>query len=177
MSKLLEKINQRLLNIRGWFNWRYEQEVSRSKIFTTNDIRQLEKKTWFLLSEVSFSEIIYCYKNNLHKKNLNCLTCHQNKKVFLWFREGYSIWCSNSCVQRNSITTQKRRENNLKKYGVESTSSLSSVLEKSRKTTLLKYGVEHYSHLEDKKKKERKIRKKTYYWNTELIMFEKFLKQ
>ena len=106
--------------------------------------------------ELSFSERLWWYKNNL----TNYPLCECGKKTkYINSVLGYRTFCSNKCNQ-NSISTKlksiesksklnkeeilkKYRETNLKKYGVEHPSKSPSIKEKTKKTNLKKYGVEN----------------------------------
>ena len=77
---------------------------------------------------------LYDYLNNITKKPI-CKTCGNTTK-FDTFLTGYAKYCSHKCSVRNRLTLEKRKNTNLKKYGVSNT----FLLEKRNRIMIERYG-------------------------------------
>lgn len=90
---------------------------------------------------------------------VNCLCDYCNKIINIPYNR-YNNLLKNSIVQKTSCyecKSKKIKENNLIKYGVESTNSLTLVQEKKKQTILNKYGVEHISQIPEVKEKKKQV--------------------
>lgn len=93
------------------------------------------------LQGYKFSQILYNYFNKYIEIPL--CECGINNKRFLGFNIGYDNFCSKKCAAKHTKAQSilKRKENTIKKYGVEHTSKLDIVKGKQKLTNLKKYGV------------------------------------
>jgi len=93
------------------------------------------------LSDIKFSNLIYLYHTNQNTIP-KCEWCNENPKRFLGLTKGYDPFCSKKCASEKSRpdAETKRRENTLKKWGVDHTSKLNSVKNKQKETNLKKWG-------------------------------------
>lgn len=105
--------------------------------------------------------------NDLSEGNgmyVDCLCDYCNKIINIPYNR-YINLLKNSIIQKTSCSEcgpKKVKENNLIKYNVESTNSLSSVKEKKKQVTLDKYGVEHISQIPEVKEKKKQINLNNY---------------
>ena len=97
--------------------------------------------TQFLPINTSFSERVYCLKNNIDYVS----TCKQCDTILKWQNAtlGYLDFCSTKCSRNSPLTIAKYAATNIERYGVEHniTSEQSNI--KRKKTNLKKFGVEN----------------------------------
>jgi hypothetical protein len=83
------------------------------------------------------------YNKYLNIDNLGkCKICNKQLQ-FKNLTIGYSLYCSGSCISKDSDIKNKKKQNNLNKYGVTCTLHNKDISEKVKKTNLEKYGVEY----------------------------------
>lgn len=70
-----------------------------------------------------------------------CLECGK-ETLFKGIRNGYRDFCCCRCSTLNTKTQEKRKNTNLEKYGVESTTQLQSTKDKIKETNLKRLGVD-----------------------------------
>lgn len=70
-----------------------------------------------------------------------CLECGK-ETLFKGIRDGYRDFCCCRCSTLNKKTQEKRKNTNLEKYGVESTTQLQSTKDKIKATNLKRLGVD-----------------------------------
>ena len=129
-----------------------------------------KQKIWHWVYEHTFIPSCKCGKLTNFNKN---------------WTNGYKKYCSSKCAQSSKDTKNKRKQTNIKKYGVDNVSKLNENKLKQEKTNLEKYGVkstfqnkkvrekwkdnikerygvEHVFQLEDVKNKIKKTNKEKY---------------
>ncbi|MFW5847634.1 MAG: DUF7487 domain-containing protein [bacterium] len=124
-----------------------------------------------LISCDSFTQKIYNYIFNI--KNIpECPTCKKKLKFKKRLKDGYQSYCSTKCTLvsektkqtnlkkygveyplKSKIIREKAKQTNLKKFGVENLFELKTIQEKAKQTNLEKYGVENYSKTNEFKEK------------------------
>ena len=85
-----------------------------------------------------FSELLYCYKNNIDI-HPTCPICGKDVP-FLDFNRGYQKYCSLKCSNLSPEVQEKKKQTNLKNYGVEYASQSDEVKEKSKQVCIERYG-------------------------------------
>ena len=83
----------------------------------------------------------------------NCIRLIKTR--FRNYYKGYSKYCSNRCISNSNEVKNKKKKNNLKKYGVKYTSQIPENRQKYKETCKEKYGVENPSKLQTVKNKKR----------------------
>ena len=106
--------------------------------------------TSYLDETCSFSERVYHIFYELYETP-KCKFCNRNIVKFAKFK--YREYCSTKC-SRNG-TSDKIKQTNLERYGVEWTTQSDQMKEKSKQTCLEKYGVEHSTQSKQMKEKSR----------------------
>lgn len=96
--------------------------------------------------------------------SINDLYCKCGSRKYI-----YDKYCGNAkCISNHKEVLQKRKETNLKRYGVSTVVGTKEILEKTRKTNLEKYGVEY--PLQNKKiLKKAQINRDILYKDKEII--------
>lgn len=89
-----------------------------------------------------FSIKLYHFINDIIEVPV-CDFCRISNKRFIGFSDGYNDFCSKTCAIKKSSEGSiiKRRENTIKKWGVEHTSMLESVKCKQRETNMERWGT------------------------------------
>ena len=72
--------------------------------------------TSFLNNEVSLSERLYCFLNNINEIQ-KCKNCQEKEVKFYRFSEGYRDYCCNKCATSSKERNLKIEETNIRKYG------------------------------------------------------------
>lgn len=72
-----------------------------------------------------------------------CTVCNRNTPKFNSFNKGYNKYCSCKCRANDAILSEKIKQNNLNKYGVENVSQIQEVKDKVKKTCLSKYNTSY----------------------------------
>lgn len=106
------------------------------------------------LMELPFKTKIWHFINdviNIPK----CLNCNNTLKFGRSLEEGYPIYCSIKCANKNSEHINKIKETNLHNHGVTCSLRIPEAILKSEKTMIEEYGVTNYFHLKDKIKEDR----------------------
>lgn len=97
--------------------------------------------TQFLPTTVSFSERVYCLKQEIQSAPV-CISCN---KTLVWQNAtlGYLTFCSTKCAQNSQQTRDKLILTNIARYGVEYniTSEQSNI--KRKKTNIKRFGKEN----------------------------------
>ncbi len=95
---------------------------------------------------------LYCILNNI-TEHPKCVVCGSDKVNYSTKDVNYfSQTCSKECNNSNKNKMEKRKNTNLKKYGVENVFQSDSFKEKSKETKLSKYGDENFTNIEKAKK-------------------------
>lgn len=128
-------------------------------------IRDKHKEFYDLITSISFgktfSEKLYNY---IHKTNGKiCEHCNKNNVAFLDFSRGYGKFCSTKCLTQSAYCANIRKENCIKKYGVEHYSQTDDYKEKFKKTLMSKYGVINPGQIEVLKSKRSRTKQKTFF--------------
>lgn len=105
-----------------------------------DEYNEIMLKTDFLNEDCQFTERIYCIMNDITTPHL-CDNCKTEKTKFKNYSKGYFTYCSCKCVNNNETVSSKRKDTNLKKYGVETVFQSTEIQNKSKNTMLDKYGV------------------------------------
>ncbi len=92
-------------------------------------------------------------RNEIRK---TCVVCGGNLKSSEY------LCCSYSCSLKSPGLQSKRKENNLKKYGVENYQQLDSYKNKCKKTCLERYGTTSYSKTDEYKEKCKQVWQENY---------------
>jgi hypothetical protein len=101
----------------------------------------------------NISQKIYNYLNGLNETP-KCLNCETERRTYINFPFGYNNYCSTKCFGRSEIQKEKRKNTNLKNYGVENSWSKGHPGRKSlERTNLEKYGFINASSNEETKLK------------------------
>ena len=100
---------------------------------------------------MSFYEKLYWYIYGITSYPL-CPICG-NHLHFISRTKGYTQTCSMKCNGKNPTSIAKRKNTNIKRYGVENPFAGESIKEKIRKSNLEKYGVEYPMQNADIRKK------------------------
>lgn len=79
-----------------------------------------------------------------------------------WRDKEYANFCSVKCNNTSKSVLEKRKTNNLQKYGTESTLSLATTREKIKKTTIERYGVDNVAKAKVVKEKIKKTSLEKY---------------
>lgn len=108
------------------------------------------------LFDIKFSNLLYCYINNINEIPI-CEVCHEKNKRYVGFDIGYNNFCSKKCASKYSLNDAliKRKEKTIEKYGVNHTSQLESVKNKQKLTNIKKYGFispTQNEHIHEKQK-------------------------
>ena len=116
------------------------------------------------LNQILLIEVSDLHVGSSIKINCECDVCHIKKIVSYKnyntsFNRGGLYTCAN-------CKTNKTKETNLKRYGVDNVSKLLEVKNKISETNLKKYGVKYYTQTEDyiKKTKKTNVEKYGYEW-------------
>lgn len=125
----------------------------------SNVIAALNKSTAYPLYSVisqfpgsSLAEKLYCAINKLHHPPICACSAPLS---FYTIKSGYSTYCSASCREADPATAEKRKNTNIKKFGVENAGQASHIKQKIKETCVLRYGVESTLSRPDVRKKSR----------------------
>lgn len=167
-------IQNNLFNDRGKLNPRasnYQWWVKRQK---ENIWEWIHKQTEFLSADVSFKERIHCVLNGLTQIP-TCKVC-SNPVKYSSIEKTYSVYCSNSCVNKDGKYLQKKKnltsilkyghvknfsseqhqhsaqQTMIKKYGVSNAAKNAEIQEKIKNTHVEKYG-NHYTKTQEYRSK------------------------
>ena len=91
------------------------------------------------LPPTDFREALYWWAHDI-KEYPRC-TCG-NIPAFINYNQGYRVFCSKTCSNRDKNTQAKSRETCLAKYGVEHPAQAPRFQQKTKETNLERYGVE-----------------------------------
>lgn len=100
-----------------------------------------------------FKEKLWLYRNGLNEPPV-CKVC--GSPVKFTSNDKYSTYCSSKCANNDPDKIDKTKQNNLKKYGVESVSQLPKIREKVSSTNLRRYGCIGPSSNEEIKQKNKR---------------------
>jgi hypothetical protein len=102
--------------------------------------------TYFLPHDSTWSERIYCIKNNiLHQQK--CDFCKNNNVNFAQNNIGYHKFCSRECSAQADSTKLERVKTNIKKYGNPIAFNNINVKLKQKNTLLERYNITNSWHL------------------------------
>lgn len=85
-----------------------------------------------------FSELLYCYYNNI-KEHPKCPICGKETK-FLYISFGYQKFCGNKCSMASEDTQNKLKNTCLERFGVEHAAQNESIKKKIVDNAITKYG-------------------------------------
>ena len=124
--------------------------------------RNPELVSWIMnktsnMANISLAERIYIIINK--DKILPCE--NGNKKRFESFSIGYR-YCSMNCFCQIKDAALKRKQTNLKLYGVENTFQSEDKKQKIKQTSLRKYGTEHHLQNSEIREKQKQTNLKRY---------------
>ena len=102
-------------------------------------------------SNVSFNVMLYLIINNMLEPPV-CVMCGKPVR-YKKFSEGFSKYCSMTCIGKDKSVQEKRENTSLKSIGVKYTLQSKSKRDEIRETCLAKYGVEHPQQLDSVKNK------------------------
>lgn len=109
----------------------------------------------------SYSEIIYCIKNNINQCPV-CPTCKKELN-FIESKGRYQHHCCPSCASRDPLVRQKLMITNKERYGVANVFDKDSpIREKAENILLGKYGIRYMMKSPDFLKKSRKTKLEKY---------------
>lgn len=91
-------------------------------------------------NEISFKEKIWLYINN-QSIPPQCPLCGKYVNFQDTLNKGYNNFCSHACLNSSDYHKNLIKNNNIKKYGVESHNQLDYIKRKKEKTVLKNYGV------------------------------------
>lgn len=124
--------------------------------FKYNDIYNLVIKETKYLDEldrlISFNERLYHIINNLVSIQ-RCKICGSPVR-FVNYNTGYNKYCSSQCSYLDDEIKDKRKDTNIKKYGVDNPLKNKDIVEKRTSTIFEKYGVNNVSQLDDIKNRK-----------------------
>lgn len=125
----------------------------------------------FKAFNIPFKEKVWLYVNELKHPPV-CPECTKTLKLDRGFKEGYPKHCSVICSNKSELTKEKKRttfrqkdetekkdiverrkNTNIKKYGVDNPFKLKEIQDKQKKTILKKYGVDNIFKLNEIKEK------------------------
>jgi hypothetical protein len=142
--------------------------------FGKNIVLQRPKITPKLMESILFhtkkcrdrlSEKFYWILNNIEDYP-NCRECgKQFKPRFYGLKTAYQRgenFCSNSCISKNSVIQEKKKQTCLKNLGVENPSQSKDVQQKMQETCLKKYGVYYSLQSQEIKEKSRQTCEEKY---------------
>ena len=101
---------------------------------------------------ISFKEKLWYFINNITDEVV-CKFCNNKVKFNRNIRNGYKLYCSSKCSQKNPETKRKREETNIKRYGVDNIAKLQESKNKTEETNIKKYGTK--SSFQNKKVREK----------------------
>ena len=114
----------------------FRKKKNISQLLKPKEYDTISKTEYLYLSTIDF-KIPKC-------ENFEC----DNPVKFLSFEKGFQKTCSSKCAANLKSTINKRKETNLKKYGVEFIPQLKSIQLKIKETKLLRYNDENYNNIE-----------------------------
>ena len=114
-----------------------------------------------LFPELKYNAAIYCIIHDI-KRSPQCIECNTPVSMFYGKARGFSKFCSVSCSRKNDISKIKRKETNIKKYGVSNPRQNKEVIEKTKKTSIERYGVPYPAQSSEIKSKISSSLKTTY---------------
>jgi hypothetical protein len=121
--------------------------------YSENGIKNRNYDLWLKISNmelnITFKEKFYLYENN---KQLPICYCGNNLK-FIDMANGFREFCSRNCMYNSNSMKEKRKETNIKKYGVDNPSKSNDIKEKVKESNMKKFGVEHAMQNKDIKNK------------------------
>jgi hypothetical protein len=121
--------------------------ASKIKNLSADSRKEIISKNPGLLSD-SIPEHLYWIAHQLSDYPVSCKTCHQPVKTFQSFALGYTAqFCSLGCMQRNPLTTAKKKSTTKMRHGVDSIWQIPQVVEKRKNTCNIKYGMGSPMHL------------------------------
>ena len=167
MEELKKFIETKIIPIKSKSG--YEYKYSYWQKHFPEELNKVLSLTSFLdnqYSKIPLKQRIWHILNN--KLELQyCPVCKQN--LLKWNQNNYRLFCSLKCQSKSNIVKEKRKQTNLKKYGVENTFKLvdyskkdyKQIKEKREKTLFEKYGVKAFSQtkLWKEKTKQTNLRK------------------
>jgi hypothetical protein len=133
----------------------FKEKNLKGLIGDDNFIKIKEDMDESLTSPVSL--MVYCFLNGI-KKHPKCVCGELNK--FDYNQKKFGKYCSRKCSNANAKDGYEiRKQNNLKKYGVENVFQLDDVKKKIKDTSINKYGVDSYT--KTKEYRDKKIGEKS----------------
>jgi len=123
-----------------------------------NELYHFSTLTKHLKKKHNLSVKEYYDKHFKNKYEGICLSCGEKTK-FLSIIHGYLKYCKKGCNSKNLEDQNKRKQTNLKKYGID---NIFRNKNKIKQSYLKKYGVENPSQLKEIKEKKRKTCFKKY---------------
>ena len=109
--------------------------------------------------DIQFKEKLWLYRNGLNEPPV-CKVC--GLPVKFTSNDKYSTYCSSKCANNDPDKIDKTKQNNLKKYGVESVSQLPEIREKVSNTNLRRYGCIGPSSKEEIKQRIKEHNREKY---------------
>lgn len=116
-------------------------------------------------NKAKFTEKLYCYINNITKKDderIICSVCKEKRLRFINFNSGYNKTCSAKCSGKHPDALAKVKKTSQERYGVDNPSQHKDFKEKFKKTSIEKYGTEHPMQSEEVQKNIKKTNIKKY---------------
>ena len=101
--------------------------------------------------DITWSEKLYWFYNNINDYPV-CDVCGK-RLPYKGIMTGYAITCSRQCKGLSKKVSDKTKQTNLKKYGVENPFASKDIQGKIKKTNIKKYGAEYASQSDQIKKK------------------------
>jgi hypothetical protein len=98
---------------------------------------------------IKFVQMVFNYYNNIEYP-ISCKLC---KNSVNFYNKKYSIYCSNSCKNKDPDFIEQKNKSMLEKYGYISPMSNKETQLKAKVTTLNKWGVDNIAKVEDIKRK------------------------
>lgn len=112
--------------------------------YSENGIQNRNYNLWDKINKsinynISFKEKFYLFENGI--KNIPVCECGNSLK-FVDMTIGYRVFCSRKCMFNSDIIKKKKKQTNIKKYGVDNPSKSPDIKIKVKKTNNIKFGCD-----------------------------------